>query len=55
MRGIIYQSGDMATEIDNIGSACFNACIEVNSQNMYEPCATQRGKRISDIYGFIKV
>ena len=45
----------MATGIENIGSACFNAQIEVNSQNVYEPHATHRGKCISDIFGFIKV
>ena len=55
MRRIIYWSGDLATGINNVGSACFNARIEVNGQNVYEPRATHKGKRISDIFGFIKV
>ena len=40
----------MATGIDNIGSACFIARIEVDSQNVYETRVTHKVKRIRNIF-----
>ena len=46
----LHQSGNAATKIDIIKSACFNARIQLDSLNVYKTDASYKGKHIWTVF-----